>query len=151
PCTCSRTRGPSGSWRPCGPGGRPPATPRGSPPRGASAAPSSPSPPRGWTCTSRTRRRRGTPGSRPTRADRGERAPAFHTGRVAELTLGSFNLHMGRGPAGHDAPFYDVVTACKEIDTDVLVLQEAWVPDGEEGDVLTIASALGYTVAATWA
>jgi endonuclease/exonuclease/phosphatase family metal-dependent hydrolase len=69
---------------------------------------------------------------------------------VAELTLGTFNLHMGRGPGGHDAPFYDVVTACKEIDTDVLVLQEGWVPDGDEGDVLTVAAALGYTVAGTW-
>ncbi|HZA74912.1 MAG TPA: endonuclease/exonuclease/phosphatase family protein [Acidimicrobiales bacterium] len=69
---------------------------------------------------------------------------------MADLTLGSFNLHMGRGSGGHDAPFYDVVTACKEIDTDVLVLQEAWVPDGEDGDVLAIAAALGYEVAATF-
>jgi endonuclease/exonuclease/phosphatase family metal-dependent hydrolase len=66
---------------------------------------------------------------------------------MAELTLGSFNLHMGRGSGGHDAPFYDVATACKEIDTDVLVLQEAWVPDDDDGDVLSIASALGYHVA----
>jgi hypothetical protein len=70
---------------------------------------------------------------------------------VAELTLGSFNLHMGRGSGGHDAPFYDVVTACKEVDTDVRVVQEAWVPDGEEGDVPAVATALGYRVAATFA
>jgi endonuclease/exonuclease/phosphatase family metal-dependent hydrolase len=70
---------------------------------------------------------------------------------MAELTLGSLNLHMGRGAGGHDAPFYDVVTACKEVDTDVLVLQEGWVPDGEEGDVLAVAAALGYTVAGTFA
>lgn len=70
---------------------------------------------------------------------------------MAELTLGSLNLHMGRGTGGHDAPFYDVVTACKEIDTDVLVLQEGWVPDDAEGDVLTIATALGYQVASTFA
>lgn len=70
---------------------------------------------------------------------------------MAELTLGSFNLHMGRGSGGHDAPFYDVVTACKEVDTDVLVLQEAWVPDGEDGDLLAVAAALGYRVAATFA
>lgn len=69
---------------------------------------------------------------------------------MADLTLGSLNLHMGRGSGGHDAPFYDVVTACKEIDTDVLVLQEAWVPDDAEGDVVTIAAALGYAVAATF-
>jgi endonuclease/exonuclease/phosphatase family metal-dependent hydrolase len=69
---------------------------------------------------------------------------------MAELTLGSFNLHMGRGSGGHDAPFYDVVTACKEVDTDVLVLQEAWVPDGEDGDVLAVAGELGYRVAAAF-
>ena len=70
---------------------------------------------------------------------------------MAELTLGSLNLHMGRGTGGHDAPFYDVVTACKEIDTDVLVLQEGWVPDDAEGDVLAVADALGYQVAGTFA
>ncbi len=70
---------------------------------------------------------------------------------MAELTLGSLNLHMGRGSGGHDAPFYDVVTACKEIDTDVLVLQEGWVPDGDEGDVAAVAVALGYEVAGTFA
>jgi endonuclease/exonuclease/phosphatase family metal-dependent hydrolase len=70
---------------------------------------------------------------------------------MPELTLGSLNLHMGRGSGGHDAPFYDVVTACKEIDTDVLVVQEAWVPDGEDGDVLAVAGGLGYRVAATFA
>jgi endonuclease/exonuclease/phosphatase family metal-dependent hydrolase len=70
---------------------------------------------------------------------------------VGELSLGSLNLHMGRGAGGHAAPFYDVVTACKEVDTDVLVLQEAWVPDGHEGDVLAVAAALGYGVAGTFA
>jgi endonuclease/exonuclease/phosphatase family metal-dependent hydrolase len=72
---------------------------------------------------------------------------------LAELTLGSFNLHMGRGSGGHAAPFYDVVAAAKEVDTDVLVLQEAWVPDGEDepGNVADIATALGYEVAATFA
>jgi endonuclease/exonuclease/phosphatase family metal-dependent hydrolase len=70
---------------------------------------------------------------------------------MAELTLGSLNLHMGRGTGGHDAPFYDVVAAAKEVDTDVLVLQEAWVPDDEEGQVLAIAAAGGYAVAATFA
>jgi endonuclease/exonuclease/phosphatase family metal-dependent hydrolase len=69
---------------------------------------------------------------------------------MGELTLGSLNLHMGRGPGGHAAPFYDVVTACKEVDTDVLVLQEGWVPDGDEGDILAVASALGYVVAGTF-
>lgn len=70
---------------------------------------------------------------------------------MAEVTLGSFNLHMGRGTGGHDAPFYDVITAVKEIDADVLVLQEAWVPDGGDGNVIDIAAALDYRVAASFA
>ncbi len=70
---------------------------------------------------------------------------------MAELTLGSLNLHMGRGAGGHDAPFYDVVTACKEIDSDILVIEEAWVPDDEDGDVVTVAAALGYDIAAMFA
>lgn len=69
---------------------------------------------------------------------------------MPEVTLGSFNLHMGRGTPGHDAPFYDVVAAAKEIDTDVLALQEAWVPDDADGHVVEIAAALGYQVAATF-
>ncbi|MGH9211074.1 MAG: endonuclease/exonuclease/phosphatase family protein [Acidimicrobiales bacterium] len=82
-----------------------------------------------------------------------------------ELSLGSFNLHMGRGAGGHDAPFYDVVAAAKEVDTDVLVLQEAWVPDRcgfgpgaaatgsgsvsteVDGNIAEIAVALDYRVA----
>src|SRR5687767_5848797 len=58
---------------------------------------------------------------------------------------------MGRGTRGHDAPFYDVVMACKEVDTDVLVLQEGWVPDDADGDVLAVADALSYAVAGTFA
>jgi endonuclease/exonuclease/phosphatase family metal-dependent hydrolase len=58
---------------------------------------------------------------------------------------------MGRGTGGHAAPFYDVVAAAKEIDTDVLVLQEAWVPDDADGNIVEIATALGYQVAATFA
>jgi endonuclease/exonuclease/phosphatase family metal-dependent hydrolase len=73
---------------------------------------------------------------------------------MPELTLGSFNLHMGRGPGGHDAPFYDVVAAAKEIDVDVLVVQEAWVPDAPwlfgPGNIAEIADALDYQVAATF-
>jgi endonuclease/exonuclease/phosphatase family metal-dependent hydrolase len=70
---------------------------------------------------------------------------------LPELTLGSFNLHMGRGTPGHDAPVFDVIAAVKEIDTDVLVLQEAWVPDDDLGHVLEIADTLGYSVAASFA
>lgn len=65
--------------------------------------------------------------------------------------MGSFNLHMGRGAGGHSAPFYDVVGAAKEVDTDLLVVQEAWVPDDGGGNVVDIARALDYEVAATFA
>jgi hypothetical protein len=34
-----------------------------------------------------------------------------------------------------------LISLVRQIDTDVLVLQEAWVPDGEDGDVLAIAAA----------
>jgi endonuclease/exonuclease/phosphatase family metal-dependent hydrolase len=70
---------------------------------------------------------------------------------MSDVTLGSFNLHMGRGTGGHGAPFYDVVTAAKEIDSDILVLQEAWVPDGDDGNVMEIAEALDYRIAASFA
>lgn len=69
---------------------------------------------------------------------------------MAEVTLGSFNLHMGRGTGGHDAPFYDVVAAVKEIDTDVVIVQEGWVPDGSDGNVVEVADALDYQVAASF-
>ncbi|HLM63824.1 MAG TPA: endonuclease/exonuclease/phosphatase family protein [Acidimicrobiales bacterium] len=69
---------------------------------------------------------------------------------MRELTLGSLNLHMGRGAAGHAAPFYDVVTAAKEVDADVLVLQEAWAPDDRDGQHELIADALGYRMAGTF-
>ena len=67
--------------------------------------------------------------------------------------MGSFNLHMGRGAGGHAAAFYDVVRAAKDVDTDLLVLQEAWVPDDADapGNVREIADGLGYEVAAQWA
>jgi endonuclease/exonuclease/phosphatase family metal-dependent hydrolase len=94
----------------------------------------------------------------PPPCDDGRRRPRFawqDLGAMPELTLGSFNLHMGRGADGHDAPFYDVVAAAKEIDSDVLALQEAWVPDEPwllgPGNVAEIADALDYQVAATFA
>ncbi|HET6951108.1 MAG TPA: endonuclease/exonuclease/phosphatase family protein [Acidimicrobiales bacterium] len=69
---------------------------------------------------------------------------------MPELTLGTLNLHAGRGPGHHAAPLYDVVTACKEVDTDVLVLQEGWVPDEGDSDIEAVATALGYAVAGTF-
>jgi endonuclease/exonuclease/phosphatase family metal-dependent hydrolase len=56
---------------------------------------------------------------------------------MAELTLGSLNLHMGRGTGGHAAPFYDVVTACKEVR---LVARTG--PEGDGDWVIAVLSRL---------
>ncbi|MGE3621264.1 MAG: endonuclease/exonuclease/phosphatase family protein [Acidimicrobiia bacterium] len=67
---------------------------------------------------------------------------------MAELTLASFNLHFGTGSRTRRFPRFDVVAACKVLDADVLVLQEAWVPDGGESQLDEIAAGLGMEVAA---
>jgi endonuclease/exonuclease/phosphatase family metal-dependent hydrolase len=71
------------------------------------------------------------------------------------LTVASFNLHAGID--GWGRPF-DVVAACRDLDADILVLQETWTPDeppvgtGPNGAPAGAASAtaigaeLGYAV-----
>jgi len=56
------------------------------------------------------------------------------------MILASMNLHGGRGADG--TPF-DVVTACRELKADVIVLQEAWWPAGQPDPVAEAAQALG--------
>jgi endonuclease/exonuclease/phosphatase family metal-dependent hydrolase len=60
---------------------------------------------------------------------------------MAELVVATFNIHAGVD--GWGRPF-DVVASCEKLDADVLVLQEAWTPDGEEGLASCVAAALGY-------
>ncbi len=60
---------------------------------------------------------------------------------VNVLTVASLNLHAGMDR--HHVPF-DVVEACRSLDSDVLVLQEAWWPVGGAGHVAAVAAALGY-------
>lgn len=60
------------------------------------------------------------------------------------LSVASFNLHCGVD--GWGRPF-DVAAALRLLDADVLVLSEAWVPDGGAGELAELAPALGYTVA----
>jgi endonuclease/exonuclease/phosphatase family metal-dependent hydrolase len=60
-----------------------------------------------------------------------------------QFSVGTFNLHAGVD--GWGRPF-DVVAACRAVDTDVLVLQECWSPETGPGDAQRIGSALGYTV-----
>jgi endonuclease/exonuclease/phosphatase family metal-dependent hydrolase len=61
---------------------------------------------------------------------------------VPRLTLATYNVHWGL--TYPDREPYDVVADCALLDTDVLVLQEAWRTDGEPGVVADVASALGY-------
>jgi endonuclease/exonuclease/phosphatase family metal-dependent hydrolase len=64
------------------------------------------------------------------------------------LTIANFNMHAGID--GWGRPF-DFVAACRDLDADVLVLQETWTPEGAapgagEGQADLIAAELGYRV-----
>ena len=61
----------------------------------------------------------------------------------ATFVVGTFNIHAGVD--GWGRPF-DVVAACRRIGADVLVLEEAWTPEGRPGIADEVASAMGYTV-----
>jgi len=62
---------------------------------------------------------------------------------VPELVVASFNVHAGVDGWGRP---YDVVGACRALDADVLVLQEAWTADGGQSQAGTVANALGAWV-----
>jgi endonuclease/exonuclease/phosphatase family metal-dependent hydrolase len=66
----------------------------------------------------------------------------------AELSIASFNVHWGRGSRYQAYPPFDVVAACAQLDTDVLVLQETWAPDGGPAQHERVATELGYDVTA---
>jgi endonuclease/exonuclease/phosphatase family metal-dependent hydrolase len=66
---------------------------------------------------------------------------------VPELTIASYNIHWGRGPKRLGCPPFDVVAACRQLDADVLVLQESWAPDDGPSDHQRVADALGMVVA----
>jgi endonuclease/exonuclease/phosphatase family metal-dependent hydrolase len=61
----------------------------------------------------------------------------------AEFVAASYNLHAGVDGWGRS---HDVLGVCRSIDADVLVLQEAWHPDGGAGTAAEIGEALGYQV-----
>jgi endonuclease/exonuclease/phosphatase family metal-dependent hydrolase len=63
-----------------------------------------------------------------------------------ELTVATFNVHWGRSSRRRGYAPFDVVEAARELDADVLVLQELWAPDGGEGQQHAVASALGYAI-----
>ena len=62
---------------------------------------------------------------------------------MPELVVATFNLHAGVD--GWGRPF-DVVTACHELEADVLVLQETWTPEGGQGLASLVAAADDYEV-----
>jgi endonuclease/exonuclease/phosphatase family metal-dependent hydrolase len=59
------------------------------------------------------------------------------------LVVASFNVHGGVD--GFGRPF-DVVGACRELDADVLVLQETWSPPSGVALAAQVGDALGYKV-----
>jgi endonuclease/exonuclease/phosphatase family metal-dependent hydrolase len=62
---------------------------------------------------------------------------------MENVVVASFNVHGGVD--GFGRPF-DVVAACREIDADVLILQETWSPTGGEPLARLVGDALGYEV-----
>jgi endonuclease/exonuclease/phosphatase family metal-dependent hydrolase len=62
---------------------------------------------------------------------------------MSGVVVASFNVHAGVDGWGRP---YDVVAACRKLDADVLVLQEAFTPDGGEPLAHLVADALGYRV-----
>jgi endonuclease/exonuclease/phosphatase family metal-dependent hydrolase len=66
---------------------------------------------------------------------------------MTEISVASFNLHWGRGLRWLGFKPFDVLAACARLDTDVLVLQESWAPDGGEAQHDTVARELGYATA----
>ena len=59
---------------------------------------------------------------------------------MAELTVGSFNMHWG---VDHRGRPFDVLGACMALKPDVLVLQESWRPNGRVAVADEIAAAMG--------
>lgn len=82
-------------------------------------------------------------GARPWCSGRGVEEPlgAPSLSARSTLTVASLNVHAGMDR--HHVPF-DVVDACRSLESDVVVLQEAWWPVGGVGHVVEVAAALGY-------
>ena len=59
------------------------------------------------------------------------------------MMLASLNLHCGRQADG--TPF-DVITACRQLKADMIVLQEAWWPAGRPDPVAEAARTLGHRI-----
>jgi len=70
---------------------------------------------------------------------------------MQSVTVGSYNIHWGRRQrAPRRWEPFDVVEACRAVDTDVLALQEVWRPDGGVSVAQEVADALGYDLHEAW-
>jgi endonuclease/exonuclease/phosphatase family metal-dependent hydrolase len=66
------------------------------------------------------------------------------TDAPATLRVASFNVHMGVDGWGRP---YDLLGECTALDADILILQEAWIPDdGTPGTARLVADHLGYDI-----
>ena len=66
---------------------------------------------------------------------------------MPELTIASFNCHAGlQARRNGVCKPYDLDTALRGIDADVLVLQESWTPDGGVAAVRRVGDAIGAEV-----
>lgn len=70
---------------------------------------------------------------------------------MQSVTVGSYNVHWGRRlRAPRKGQPFDVVEACRQLNVDVLALQEVWRPDGGPSVAEEVAEALGYAVHHVW-
>ena len=67
---------------------------------------------------------------------------------MRSCTVASFNLHWGRRLRSNES--YDVIDACRALDTDVVALQEVWRPDDGTSIAEDVAAALGYDFHEAW-
>jgi endonuclease/exonuclease/phosphatase family metal-dependent hydrolase len=70
---------------------------------------------------------------------------------MQSVTVASYNVHWGRRqrPPRQWQP-YDIVDACRQLDVDVLAMQEVWRPDGGISVAQEVADALGYELHQSW-
>jgi endonuclease/exonuclease/phosphatase family metal-dependent hydrolase len=64
-------------------------------------------------------------------------------GAESEFVAASFNVHAGIDGWGRP---HDVVGLCRQLDADVLVLQESWCPEGGSSLAAQVGTDLGYQV-----
>ncbi len=61
----------------------------------------------------------------------------------SEFVVATYNVHAGIDGWGRP---HDVLGVCRQIDADVLVLQESWRPDGRPSLAQEVGDSLGYEV-----